>query len=182
MSRKLDYSDYAAIPEDGNRYEVLEGSLHVTPAPSTGHQHASKRLHRQLEAYFEGRSLGEVFYSPLDVILSPHDIVQPDLVVVERPEQVSKRGVEGSPLLAVEILSPSTRQHDRRRKFKRYAALRIPHYWMVDPEARRLECYRLEGDWYSMVVSGEGIASVAHPDWPGLTLELSSLWRGRSGA
>ncbi len=177
LNRKLDYSDYAAIPDDGRRYEVLEGSLHVTPAPSTGHQHAAKRLFRQVEEYFEGRSLGEVFFSPIDVILGPHDVVQPDLVVVARREQVSKRGVEGVPLLVIEILSPSTREHDRSRKATRYAALGIPHFWLVDPDARRIECYRLEGPRYALATRGEGAAAVSHPDWPGLTLELAPLWR-----
>lgn len=176
LNRKLDYSDYAAIPDDGKRYEILEGTLHVTPAPSTDHQHASKRLQRQLEDYFEGRSLNEVFNAPIDLILDPHDVVQPDLVVARR-EQVSKRGVEGAPLLVVEILSPATREHDRSRKAARYAALGIPHYWLVDPDARRIECYRAEDGRYVLATRGEGAASVSHPDWPDLTLELAPLWR-----
>lgn len=177
LNRKLDYSDYAAIPDDGRRYEILEGVLHVTPAPSTGHQHASKRLQRQIEEYFEERSLGEVFNAPTDVILGPHDVVQPDLVVVGRPEQVSERGIEGVPLLVIEILSPSTREHDRTRKAARYATLGIPHFWLVDPDARRIECYRLEGDRYVLVTCGDGAASISHPDWPGLNIALAALWR-----
>lgn len=176
--RMLDYSDYAAIPDDGKRYEVLEGSLYVTPAPSSAHQHASKRLFLQLQEYFEGRSLGEVFFAPIDVILSAHDIVQPDLVVVARAEQVSKRGIEGSPVLAVEILSPSTREHDRTRKSGRYANLGIAHYWIVDPEARSLECRRLERGGYVVTAHAEGSATLSVPDWPGLTLRLAELWRG----
>lgn len=177
LNRKLDYSDYAAIPDDGKRYEILEGSLHVTPAPSTGHQHASKRLQRQVEEYFEKRALGEVFNAPIDVILGPHDVVQPDLVVVGRREQVSERGIEGAPLLVIEILSPSTREHDQSRKAARYACCGIPHFWLVDPDARRIECYRLKDDRYALVTSGEGSASVSHPDWPGLNVTLSPLWR-----
>jgi Uma2 family endonuclease len=174
--RKLDYADYAAIPDDGKRYEVLEGSLFVTPAPSSGHQHASKRLFRQLEDYFEARALGEAFFAPMDVILGPHDIVQPDLVVA-RPEQVSERGIEGAPLLVVEVLSPSTREHDRKRKAARYAALGVAHCWIVDPEARSLECYRTERGWCVLAARGAGADVVTHPDWPGLRIELASLWR-----
>lgn len=177
LNRKLDYSDYAAIPDDGKRYEVVDGVLHVTPAPSTSHQHALKRLLRQIEDYFEERSLGEVFIAPTDVILGPHDVVQPDLLVVGRREQVSERGIEGAPLLVVEILSPSTREHDRNRKATRYAALGIRHLWLVDPDARRIECYRIEGSSYVLAASGAGAASVPHPDWPGLTIELAPLWR-----
>jgi Uma2 family endonuclease len=176
-NQKLDYADYAAIPEDGQRYEVLDGRLHVvTPAPGTAHQHASKRLHRQLESYFEERSIGEVFDAPIDLILGPHDVLQPDLVVA-RPQQVSKCGIEGVPLLVVEIVSPSTREHDRVRKAARYAALGVPHLWLVDPAERRVECHRLETDGYALVTAGEASASVTAPDWPGLVIDLAPLWR-----
>ncbi len=110
----LDYDDYAAIPPDGKRWELLEGDVHVTPAPSPRHQWSSKKLQRQLEDYFEGRGLGRVFDAPIDVILTPHDVVQPDLVVVTNLEQISARGIEGPPTLLVEVLSPSTVTYDRR--------------------------------------------------------------------
>jgi hypothetical protein len=85
----LDYDDYAAIPTDGKRYELLKGDVHVTPAPSPRHQWVSKKLQRQLEDYFEVRAIGRVFNAPIDVILSMHDVVQPDLVVVTDPAQIS---------------------------------------------------------------------------------------------
>ena len=172
----LDYADYAAIPEDGMRHEILAGVHYVTPAPNVAHQHASKRLMNQVLPYFEGSGIGEVFFAPFDVMLSPHDIVQPDLVVVPT-ELLSNRGVEGVPLLAVEILSPSSRSHDRIRKARRYAALGLPHFWIVDPDAKRVECYRLKDRRYVLVTSGAGVAALAHPDWPGLLIELASLWR-----
>jgi len=177
LKQKLDYDDYARIPPDRNRYEILEGELYVTPAPSPLHQRVSKRLQRQLEAYFEVRGLGEVFNAPIDLILTPHDVVQPDLVVVTDPNRVSKRGIEGTAALVVEILSPSTHDHDRTAKARRYAALGIPHYWLVDPEGSRIECYRAQAGGYAPVVEGHGEASLAHPDWPGLTLTLADLWR-----
>jgi Uma2 family endonuclease len=177
LKRKLDYSDYVEILPDGKRYELLEGDLYVTPAPSPPHQRASKRLRRRLEDYFEARGLGEVFNAPLDVILTPHEVVQPDLVVVADPTQISGRGIEGPPLLVVEILSPSTGIRDRTVKARRYAALGIRHYWLVDPEAKRLECYRAEAAAYVPVVQGEADAPVAHPDWPDLNLVLADLWR-----
>ena len=176
-NRKLDYSDYAAIPDDGKRYELLEGSLFVTPAPSPIHQRVSKRLQRQLEDYFEVRALAEVFNAPIDVILTSNDIVQPDIVVVLRQEQVSKRGIEGGPVLAVEVLSPSTRVHDRERKARRYAALGVLHYWIVDPDGQCVEFYRVKGQGYELLCRIEGGATYSHPDWSGLTLDLGALWR-----
>ncbi len=177
IKQRLDYDDYAGIPPDRNTYEIIDGELYVTPAPSPLHQRVSKRLQRQLEAYFEARELGEVFDAPIDLILTHHDVVQPDLVVVAEARQVSARGIEGAPLLVVEVLSPSTRAQDRTVKSRRYAALGIPHYWIVDPEARRIECYRAEAGAYTLALEGQGDTTLAFPAWPGLTVALTDLWR-----
>jgi Uma2 family endonuclease len=175
LKEKLDYDDYAGIPPDRNRYEIINGDLYVTPAPSPFHQRMSKRLQRKLEAYFEGAGTGEVFDAPIDLILTNRDVVQPDLVVVSTPSQISQRGIEGVPLLVVEILSPSTRNQDRAVKGWRYAELGIPHYWIGDPETKRLECYRLEARTYALVAHGEGDVVVTPPDFPGLLIRLADL-------
>ena len=176
LKRKLDYEDYADIPPDRNRYEIIDGELFVTPAPSPIHQRVSRRLQRMLEDYFHSRGLGEVFNAPIDLILTFHDVVQPDLVVAT-PAQVSARGIEGAPLLVVEILSPSTAKQDRTVKAQRYGALGVVHYWMVEPEARRIACYRLAAGEYAMLVQAEGDTVLVHPDWPGLTIPLAELWQ-----
>jgi Uma2 family endonuclease len=137
----------------------------------------SKRLYEKLAAHFEGRSVGEVFFAPIDLILTNHDVVQPDLVVVSDPTQVSPRGIEGIPSLVVEILSPSTRNEDRAIKSRRYAELGIPHYWIGDPDTKALQCFRLDGRRYALIVHGEGAISIRHPDFPELTLDPSVLWR-----
>lgn len=93
---KLEYDALAHVPEDGNTYEILDGDLSVTPSPSPIHQRVGKRLRRELEAYFEARNLGQVFNAPLDVILSRKDVVEPDLIVVADPAQVSGRATEGA--------------------------------------------------------------------------------------
>jgi Uma2 family endonuclease len=176
LKQILDYDDYAAIPADGKRYELLEGEVYVTPAPSPRHQWVSKKLQRQLEDYFEERGIGRVFNAPIDVILTIHDIVQPDLVVVTDPTQISARGIEGAPTLLAEVLSPSTTVYDRTTKSRRYGAFRIPHLWFVDPNGRRLECFRFDGTNWQAILDGEGDQVLAHPDWPGLTVRLGDLW------
>lgn len=176
LKRKLDYEDYAGIPPDRNRYEIIDGDLAVTPAPSPVHQRVSRRLQRILEDYFHTHGLGEVFDAPIDLILTFHDVVQPDLVVAS-PTQVSARGIEGAPLLVVEILSPSTARQDRTVKAQRYAALGLVHYWMVEPATRRLECYRLSAGEYAVLVQAEGDAVLVHPEWAGLSIPLAELWR-----
>jgi len=165
------------MPDEGKRYEVLDGELYVTPAPSPLHQRLSKRLQRQLEDFFERGGLGEVFNAPVDLILAAHDIVQPDLLVVAEPGQVSHRAIEGVPLLVIEVLSPSTRAQDRGVKSRRYAELGVAHYWIVDPDAETIECLRLEGSIYRVVAEASAPATLTHPDWPGLTIRLDALWR-----
>ncbi len=177
LNRKLEYEDYARLPDDGKRYEVMDGELYVTPSPSPLHQRLSKRLQRQLEDYFEARGLGEVFNAPLDVILGRHDIVEPDLLVVGDPAQISTRGIEGAPRLVIEVLSPSTRSRDRGLKMRRYAERGVAHYWIVDPEARTIECLRLEAGAHRIIVQASAPDALRHPDWPDLALDLAALWR-----
>ena len=109
------------------------------------------------------------------MILTLQDVVQPDLVVVTETAQISDRGIEGAPLLLVEILSPSTRIQDRTTKARRYAQLGVPHYWLVDPDVPRIECYRAESGRYAQLAQAEGSASLSHPDFPGLAIELQRL-------
>lgn len=177
LKRKLDYSDYAAIPSDGKRYEVVQGKLYVTPSPNTLHQRISKRLGLLLVNYFEARSIGEVFFAPIDLILTQQDVLQPDLLVVSDPLQISDRGIEGAPLLIVEILSPSTRKLDLGAKTQRYADLGVQHYWLVDPEQKRMECCRLDGNVYRRLIEARGDAQLKHPEWDGLVIDLAALWR-----
>ena len=91
LKTRLDYGDYCAIPSNGNRYELIDGKVHVTPAPSPSHQRLVLRLARALEDHF--RPPAEVFVSPVDVILTAHDVVQPDVAVVTTPTMISDRGI-----------------------------------------------------------------------------------------
>jgi Uma2 family endonuclease len=96
--------------------------------------------------------------------------------VVTELRQISERGIEGPPALVVEILSPSNPEYERTVKAQRYAALGVPHYWIVDPEARTLECYRNEDGRFVLMVIGNDQDTLTHPDFPGLTIPLASLW------
>lgn len=95
----LTYHDYAALPDDGHRYELHDGALSVTPAPGTRHQRISANLFSALRGHVAARVLGEVLYAPLDVILSDTTVLQPDLVYLDssRRRLVSERRVEGPP-------------------------------------------------------------------------------------
>src|SRR2546430_9358807 len=111
---KLTYEDYVDLPDDGRRYEILDGDLEVSPAPAPKHQAVSLNLVWILHGHVQERGLGSVYYAPIDVILADTSIVQPDLVFIAtgRESIVSGRGIEGPPDLAVEILSPWSVRRD----------------------------------------------------------------------
>ena len=175
-SRRLVYEDLLDTPDDGRRYEILDGKLYVSPSPNLWHQRASSRFGRRLEDYFEPDGRAEVFRAPLDVILSKHDIVEPDILVVERVSQMAENYIEGPPLLAVEILSPSTARRDRGLKSRRYATLGVVHYWIMDTKARTIECYRAKGARYELLLSAGPKDTLRHPDFPKLSIEMPRIW------
>jgi Uma2 family endonuclease len=167
-------------PEDGNRYEVIDGELYVSPPPIEPHQRASGALHYYVTHHVRQRRLGRVYFAPLGVVLDEENGVQPDLVYISRERLgiIAERGVEGAPDLVVEILSPSTRARDRGIKMRRYAAAGIPHYWFVDPRTSSLEEYHLTEQGYELVGS-YGPGSISRPALfpvPGLEIPIDDLW------
>ena len=174
----LTYRDYAALPDDGRRYEIHDGELSVTPAPGRTHQHVVLRLGAALDAHVATHSLGEVYIAPFDVILAETTIVQPDIIFVanDRLAIFSERGAESAPTLAIEVLSPSTTRIDRSRKLQLYAHHAVPHYWIVDPERRVIEVYRLAAGVYDVPETfGDGELTDM-PPFDGLRLDPASLW------
>lgn len=137
----LTYADYAALPDDGRRYELIDGDLVLTPTPGSAHQFVLARLFAILNHHVVERQRGEILFAPLDVILSDSTTVQPDLVYLasDRERQLRKRGVDGAPTLVVEVLSPTRPEYDVEVKRELYFRHRVPHYWIVDPEKRTLE-------------------------------------------
>jgi Uma2 family endonuclease len=119
---KLGYAEYVLYPNDGMRHEIIDGDHYMNPAPSTYHQTISKRLQYHLYSKIELAGLGLVFNAPVDVQLSNHDIVQPDLVVLLKGTRarVTPAKINGAPDLLVEILSPSTAANDQHLKRKVY--------------------------------------------------------------
>ena len=135
-----------ALPEDGLRHELLDGVHVVTPAPNLLHQRAVGRLWAHLLGALEGHDEAEAFSSPADVVLGPQTLVQPDLFVVRRTTgQPLKRWADvGVPLLAIEILSPTTAPRDRAAKRRIYQRASVAEYWIVDLDARLVERWRPE--------------------------------------
>ncbi|TCP21166.1 Uma2 family endonuclease [Scopulibacillus darangshiensis] len=147
----LTYDDYAAVPDDGQRYELVNGRLELmAPAPSPKHQLIAKEIGSTLDSVCGSDYI--LLYAPIDVILSDTDIRQPDIVMIHkrRAEFITHRGIEGPPDLVVEVLSTSSVKRDRGSKVKSYARYGIPEYWIVDPINRILEQYILNSDSYEL--------------------------------
>jgi Uma2 family endonuclease len=140
------YDEYARLPDDGNRYEVIDGEVLVTPAPSMEHQQIVARLLRALMGYVERERFGLVF-PDVDVLFATGQFLRPDVVVVPRSarEAVTSRGLDAPPALLIEILSPSSRSIDRVKKPRRYGEFGVPEYWVVDPDEGCVWVWRFAG-------------------------------------
>ena len=145
----ITWRDVQQMPDDGNRYEAIEGDLYMTPAPTTRHQRVSKRLQYALDRILERPGLGEVFVAPYGVEFpATGEGVQPDIVFVarERYEMITEAGIVGAPDLVVEILSPSTAGRDRTIKLRLYERHGVREYWIVDPDEAAIDVWRFGED------------------------------------
>ena len=174
----LTYKDYEALPADGRRYEIHDGELSITRTPSPYHQLISGNLTTILWQHVKGHQLGEVYFAPIDCILSDITIVQPDLLYLDttRLSLISDRAIEGPPTLVIEIVSPSTTMIDRSTKPLLYAKYGVPYYWIVDPEARTIEVHVLLEGRYQLAARAFGSEAVSLPPFPDLAFVPGSLW------
>ncbi|MDT8369675.1 MAG: Uma2 family endonuclease [Longimicrobiales bacterium] len=137
------YDEYARLPDDGNRYEVIDGEVLVTPSPSPTHQHILTNLLIALRIYVEREELGVVL-PDVDLLFQEGHFLRPDLLFVPDAGRggITSRGVETTPGLVVEILSPSSGSIDRVKKPRRYRDFGVPEYWVLDPEERAAWVWR----------------------------------------
>lgn len=148
VAKRWTREEVLALPDDGNRYELLDGELLVSPSPRGIHQRAVWALYDRIKPYVRSRHLGVTGCSPADLDLRSGQLLQPDLFVV--PLVDGKEPLEwpefGIPLLVVEVLSPSTAIYDRNRKRKKYQQARAGEYWIVDTDARLIERWKAEDE------------------------------------
>lgn len=145
--------DLDTMPDDGYRYEIIDGALIVTPAPSWDHQRAQGRLFNLL--FNRCPPDLEVLSAPFDVALAEDTVIEPDIVVA-RTDDYARRGLGTAPVLAVEVLSPSTRLIDLRLKHARLETGGCPSYWVVDPSLPSITVWELDGPRYRQVAAATG--------------------------
>jgi Uma2 family endonuclease len=170
----LTYEDYVLLPDDGLRHEIIDGEHYVNPAPYLIHQTILMNIAVPMRLHVRQHGLGYVYIAPADVVLSPNDVVQPDIVFVraERRSILTKANVQGAPDLVIEILSPSNRQYDEVVKRKRYDAMGVAEYWIVDPESETVKIYRRAGN----LVPVESADPLTTPLLPGFALTLAEVF------
>lgn len=175
--RPLTIRDFESFPDDGNRYEIMGGLLSVSPSPTLQHQRIAGRIYAALERYFDEIGGGEAFPAPVDVELSMHDIVEPDVVVVLDANASVKRTkrIVGAPDVVVEVISPSSELRDRARKAALYAMSGVREYWLVDPGTRTFDVLTLQGSDYTKLAQPLGLARSQVLE--GFEIDLERLFR-----
>jgi Uma2 family endonuclease len=165
-----------ALPDDGKRYEVVDGELLVTPSPAWRHQRAIGGLYRILDRYVREHLLGDAIFAPAEIVFDERNLVEPDLFVVPLVEGAKPRdwaGV-GRLLLAVEVLSPGTARRDRFTKRRLYQTRGVPEYWIVDLDARLIE--RWKPDHERPEILAETLGWQPDPGHPALELDLPAYF------
>ncbi len=179
---KLNYDDFVLFPDDGKRHELIDGEHYVTPSPNIRHQRIAGSLHGLIWTWLEAHSIGQLFFAPLDVVLSEFDVVEPDLLYLsnERAAQVlTPLHAKGVPELVVEVASKRTRKRDETIKRRLYERVGVAEYWVVDPEIDAVRVYRRESDRFARPIelSREAGDVLTTPLLPGLELSLARVFK-----
>lgn len=175
----LTHRDLDDTPDDGNRYEVIDGNLFVSRFPNTAHQKVVTKLVILLGQHVDAEDMGDVFTSGLKVVLDELTGVGPDVVYVAKgsAQGIRQDGYHGAPELVVEVLS-SRPTLDTKIKRDKYARAGIRYYWIVDPPGRTLWEYRLESGSYALTAEARDDAEFRPELFPRLAIPLGGLWLG----
>jgi len=175
---KFIYSDLLSVPDDGNRYEIFEGELIVSPSPGEKHQNALSNLFGILYTFIRDRHLGKLYTAPLDVYFDDETVVEPDVLFIsnERKAIIEEQRINGAPDLIVEIISPKTESRDRGYKYRRYEKEDVKEYWIVDPENKTLEIYILKNTGYELLNKYTGNDTATSSLLTGLEFNIKDLW------
>lgn len=181
---KLTYDDLVAMfpDEDGVRRELINGELFVTPSPFTRHQRLVRRLAISLGNHLDLHpEQGEVFAAPLDVVMTPFDVVEPDLLVVlgDQLEILTEKNVRGAPGLVIEVLSRGTQKRDETLKRNLFDREGVREYWLVDPKRNQIAMYRRSaGSFVRATTLAAGTSETLTTDLlPGWSLAVDHLFR-----
>jgi Uma2 family endonuclease len=178
---KLTYDDLLRLPDDDRRHELIDGEHYVTPSPNLRHQRISGNLHLLIGNWLASHPIGQIFYAPADIVLSPHDVVVPDLFYLSHAraaDVITPERVCGVPDLLIEILSPGTRRRDETVKRALYERNGVLEYWMVDPVGEAVRVHRRTGHEFEVLppcrCADEGVLTT--PLLPGLEIAMRAVF------
>jgi Uma2 family endonuclease len=175
------HEQWETLPDDGNRYEVIDGVLYMSTAPSTFHQWIILRLVELVGTPAMKQSFAIPFFAPIGVLMPGCDAVQPDFGLVRTANQriIRDRRIRGVPDLLAEVLSPNNRAYDEQVKLEAYARAGLPEYVIVDPQARALQHYRIgsDGRYDDPLIHG-GEDSLCFDCLPLIEFKVSTLFAG----
>ena len=176
-SLRFSYEAYLLLPED-RRYEIVDGELLLTPAPTPYHQTVAMRLGFLLHALVERERPGQIFIAPCDVVLSRFDVLQPDVFFISaaRISIVGEKYIREAPDSVVEVLSPSTADRDRVAKAKQYARFGVAEMWIADPESRAIEVFSNSPEGFRREAVYDGGDVLRSPILPGLEIPLDRVF------
>ena len=175
---RLTYQDYLDLPESDERYELIDGELYMAPPPIPEHQGFLFVLTLALGNFVVEHNLGRIYFSPIGVVLSDDDVLQPDLIFIstERLNIITGNYVQGAPDLVVEVLSPSTARRDRTVKREIYERAGVREYWLVDIRNASIEVNAAsDAGFVTVGVYGEGDTLVS-PLLPGFSMDVSGTF------
>ncbi|MFZ4660763.1 MAG: Uma2 family endonuclease [Caldilineaceae bacterium] len=173
------YTDYLHLPDDGRRYEIIEGVLYVANAPGFDHQFAVGETFAYLRQFIREHQLGVVLTAPFEVHLSETSKpVQPDVFFIrkERQPTAGDRIFVGAPDLIVEVISPSSIRLDRKAKFDAYERYGVAEYWLVEPKLRGVEVYILSNGEYALLGQYTGNELIESQMLAGLQIKANDLF------
>ena len=174
---KLTVDDYMATPDD-QRCQLLDGDLILAPAPTLRHQWISGRIFSALDPFVLLNGLGRVFSAPTDVVLSEHNVTQPDVLFIADSRAVDMNGpnIQGAPDLVVEILSPSTAEQDRETKRRLYGEHGVQEYWLVDPNSNTIEVLTASETGLITAATYTQTGILTSPLLQGLSIDLEPIF------
>ncbi len=177
VDTRLTYEDYCLLPNDGKRYEIIDGELIVSPSPARAHQKIVTALVYYLVDFVRKRRLGEVYVAPFDVVFSQFDVVEPDVLYISnsRSSILTRANVQGAPDLVVEVLSESTEKVDRTTKLKLYARFGVSEYWIIDPVACTANIFRSQRESLELAQRLSPTDSLTSPLLPSFSVSLQQL-------
>lgn len=178
ITPRFTHPDLREMPENGRRYEVIEGELCVSPPPKTRHQRILTRFLVSLFAVQEA-GMGVALPAPVDIHLDDQNCVQPDVVFVrsEHADIIGEDDIRGVPDLVVEVLSRSTRARDLGAKLRLYARFGVRVYWVVDPDAETVTVFDRQAEGYIQSAVLRAADTLCSEPLPGFELGVEGLFR-----